>query len=62
MMAGVTWFVILAYAWHLQFKALGKPGDAMEGKTAWFHVVAWCLPLVLSIISLAISQVTISMV
>lgn len=58
MMAGVTWFVILAYAWHLTFKALGTPQDAIEGKVAYFHIVAWCLPLVLTIVCLALTEVS----
>ncbi|XP_071104100.1 protein smoothened-like [Haliotis cracherodii] len=57
MMAGVTWFVMLAYAWHITFKALGTPRDNLSSKTAYFHLVSWFLPLVLSIICLAISEI-----
>ncbi|XP_064652196.1 protein smoothened-like [Lineus longissimus] len=57
MMAGVTWFVVLAFAWHLTFKALGTPRDEVDGKTAYFHITAWSFPLVLTIICLAITEV-----
>lgn len=57
MMAGVVWFVMLAYAWHITFKALGTPRDILTGKTAYFHIIAWCVPLVLSIICLASSEI-----
>ncbi|XP_041360515.1 smoothened homolog [Gigantopelta aegis] len=57
MMAGITWFVMLAYAWHVTFKALGTPRDDLTSKTAYFHLISWCLPLVLSIICLAISEI-----
>nr|ALS19773.1 smoothened [Novocrania anomala] len=57
MMASIVWFVILSYSWHLSFKALGTPRDAIEGKIAYFHLVAWCLPLVLTIGCLALSEI-----
>ncbi|XP_013084066.2 smoothened homolog [Biomphalaria glabrata] len=57
LVAGVSWFVMLAYAWYLTFTALGTPRDALKSKTAYFHLISWCLPLVLTIICLAISEV-----
>ena len=58
LVAGVSWFVMLAYAWHVTFTALGTSRDALHSKTAYFHLVSWCLPLVLTIICLAISEVS----
>ncbi|KAH9492607.1 hypothetical protein Btru_024044 [Bulinus truncatus] len=57
LVAGISWFVMLAYAWYLTFTALGTPRDALKSKTAYFHLISWCLPLVLTIICLAISEV-----
>ena len=57
MMAGVVWFVMLAYSWDVTFKALGSVRDDLTKKTAYFHIISWCLPLVLTIVCLAISQV-----
>ncbi|ESO85352.1 hypothetical protein LOTGIDRAFT_195892, partial [Lottia gigantea] len=57
MMAGVMWFVMLAYSWHLTFKALGTPKDSLSSKTAYFHLISWLLPLVLSIICLAMTEI-----
>ncbi|OWF38858.1 smoothened homolog [Mizuhopecten yessoensis] len=57
MMAASVWFVMLAYAWHLTFKALGTPRDDLTSKTAYFHIASWCVPLVLTIICLAVSEI-----
>ena len=56
-MAGLLWFVMLCYAWHVTFRALGTPRDDLSSKTAYFHLVSWSLPLVLTIVCLAISEV-----
>ena len=58
MMAGVIWFVMLAYSWDVTFKALGTVRDDLTKKTAYFHIASWCLPLVLTIACLAISEVS----
>jgi len=60
LMAGVVWFVMLAYAWHLTFKALGTPRDDLASKTAYFHIASWCIRLVLTIICLSVSEVCIN--
>ncbi|KAK3088510.1 hypothetical protein FSP39_020004 [Pinctada imbricata] len=57
LMAGVVWFVMLAYAWHLTFKALGTPKDALANKTSYFHIASWSIPLVLTIVCIAVSEV-----
>ncbi|XP_070533789.1 protein smoothened-like [Ptychodera flava] len=59
LMAGVSWFVMLTYAWHLSFRNLGasKGDDALQGKISYFHIISWSLPLVLVIIILAVGEV-----
>ncbi|XP_035659548.1 smoothened homolog, partial [Branchiostoma floridae] len=57
MMAGVTWFVMLAFAWHKSFRALGSCKDALSGKTSYFHLISWSVPLVLSVMIIAMRQV-----
>ncbi|KAL5013281.1 hypothetical protein ScPMuIL_007551 [Solemya velum] len=57
MMAGTIWFVMLAYAWDITFRTLGTVRDNLSNKTAYFHIISWCVPLVLSIVCLAISEV-----
>ena len=57
-MAGVTWFAVLSYSWHLAFGALGSTRDLMDGKKGHFHLVAWTFPLVLTIVCLALTQVS----
>lgn len=61
-MAGAVWFVMLAYAWHLTFKALGTPRDDLSNKTSYFHLASWSIPLVLTIVSLAVSEVRPSLI
>lgn len=60
MMAGVSWFVILTYALNLTYGALGSTRDVLEGRRGHFHLVAWCVPLVLTITCLALSHVSVS--
>ena len=55
--AGVTWFVMLAYSWDITFKAIGTVRDDLSKKTAYFHIISWCLPLVMTIVILSISEV-----
>jgi len=59
-MAGVIWFALLAYAWHLSFRAFGSSRDVIEGRRGHFHLMAWSLPLVLTIVCLAVTQVTLA--
>ena len=55
--AGCIWFVNLAFSWHLSFRALGTQRDVLEGKTAYFHMAAWSIPLVLVVIIMATNEV-----
>ena len=56
-MAGVVWFVVLTYAWHTSFKALGTTYQPLSGKTSYFHLLTWSLPFVLTVTILAVAQV-----
>ncbi|CAD7078690.1 unnamed protein product [Hermetia illucens] len=53
LIAAMVWFVFLTYAWNLQ--AYGK--DRVYKKGSYFHLVAWSLPLVLTIATMALSEV-----
>nr|CAD7199887.1 unnamed protein product [Timema douglasi] len=55
--AAMVWFVILTYTWHLSFQALGKIQDKMDKKGAYFHLVAWSLPLILTITTMALGEI-----
>jgi len=57
-MAAVVWFVMLGYAWDIHFKAVGTVRDDLSKKTAYFHIISWCLPLVLTIICLSTAVVS----
>ncbi|KAI1883454.1 hypothetical protein AGOR_G00231610 [Albula goreensis] len=57
LMSGVIWFVMLTYAWHTSFKALGTTQQPLSGKTSYFHLVTWSIPFVLTVAILAIAQV-----
>ncbi|XP_026877431.2 smoothened homolog [Electrophorus electricus] len=57
LMSGVIWFVMLTYAWHASFKALGTTQQPLSGKTSYFHLVTWSVPFVLTVAILAIAEV-----
>lgn len=57
MMSGVIWFVMLTYAWHTSFKALGTTHQPLSGRTSYFHMVTWSIPFVLTVAILAIAEV-----
>lgn len=56
-MSGVIWFVMLTYAWHTSFKALGTTHQPLSGKTSYFHLVTWSIPFILTVAILAIAEV-----
>jgi len=58
LMSGVIWFVMLTYAWHTSFKALGTTYQPLLGKTSYFHLITWSIPFVLTVAILAVAQVT----
>ncbi|KFQ38225.1 hypothetical protein N332_01545, partial [Mesitornis unicolor] len=49
LMSGVIWFVMLTYAWHTSFKALGTTYQPLLGKTSYFHLITWSIPFVLTV-------------
>lgn len=55
--AAMCWFVIFTYAWHIRFRAIGKIQERADKKASYFHLIAWSIPLVLTISILAISEV-----
>ncbi|XP_012235045.2 protein smoothened isoform X2 [Linepithema humile] len=57
LMAAMVWFVILTYAWHMSFRALGKIQDRIDKKGAYFHLIAWCVPLVLTVTIMALGNI-----
>lgn len=57
LMAAMCWFVIFTYAWHVSFKAIGKIQERIDKKASYFHLIAWSIPLVLTIAIMAISEV-----
>uniref|UniRef100_A0A3Q3JLR1 Smoothened, frizzled class receptor n=1 Tax=Monopterus albus TaxID=43700 RepID=A0A3Q3JLR1_MONAL len=57
LMSGVIWFVMLTYAWHMSFKALGTTHQPLSGRTSYFHMVTWSIPFVLTVAILAIAEV-----
>lgn len=56
-MAAMVWFVILTYAWHMSFQALGKIQDRIDKKGSYFHLIAWCLPLVLTVTIMGLGEI-----
>ncbi|XP_006616295.1 protein smoothened [Apis dorsata] len=57
LMAAMVWFVILTYAWHMSFQALGKIQDRIDKKGSYFHLIAWCLPLVLTVTIMGLGEI-----
>lgn len=57
LMSGVIWFVMLTYAWHTSFKALGTTQQPLSGRTSYFHMVTWSIPFILTVSILAIAEV-----
>ena len=55
--AGCIWFVNLSLAWHLSFRALGTPKEVLRDLTAYMHIAAWTIPLVMVVIILATNEV-----
>ena len=57
-MAAMVWFVIFAYTWYMKIKVkLGKLRDTIEKKGAYFHLLAWCLPLMLTVTIMALGEI-----
>lgn len=56
-MAATVWFVILTYTWHMSFQAFGKIQDKIDRKGASFHIIAWSIPLALTVTVMAFSEI-----
>lgn len=56
-MAAICWFVIFTYAWLMSLESDGKMQERCNKKSSYFHLIAWSIPLVLTISILAISEV-----
>lgn len=58
LIAGMVWFVLFSYTWHMSsLQALGKIQDRVEKKRAYFHLIAWSLPLILTITTMALGEI-----
>ncbi|XP_059620467.1 protein smoothened [Phlebotomus argentipes] len=57
LIASMVWFVIYLYGWHMTFKAIGQIHENIDKKSSYFHLIAWSLPLVLTITIMALSEV-----
>jgi len=41
----------------MSFRALGKIQDRIDKKSAYFHLIAWCVPLVLTVTIMALCNI-----
>lgn len=58
LMAALCWFVIFTYAWHMSFQGIGKIQERrIDKKASYFHLIAWSLPLILTITIIALSEI-----
>ena len=57
LVAAMVWFVILTYTWHMSFQAPHRMQDTIVKKAAYFHLMAWCIPLVLTVAIMALSEI-----
>jgi len=57
LMAGLVWFGILSYVWYVMFRVVGKGENTLYGKVQKFHLIAWSLPLVMTVSCLSFSVV-----
>ncbi|CRL01467.1 CLUMA_CG014359, isoform A [Clunio marinus] len=55
--AEICWFVIFTYAYYMNFNANGRFQERIDKKASYFHLIAWSIPLVMTISILAISEV-----
>ena len=58
--AAAVWLVIFAYSWSVYITATPmKAREVLAGRDAYFHMAAWSLPLVLTILVMATNKVRI---
>lgn len=56
-MAAMIWYVILTYMWYIKFKAYGTIQDRIDKNSPYFHVIAWCLPIIMTVFVLAFGEI-----
>ncbi|KAF7282687.1 hypothetical protein GWI33_002154 [Rhynchophorus ferrugineus] len=58
LIAGLVWFMIFSYAWYMSsLQALVNIQKKVDKKGAYFQLVAWSLPLILTITTMAIGEI-----
>ena len=57
--ASLVWFVILTYTWFVTQRRTDPQcaRQVLDKQRSFFHLAAWCLPLVLSVACLTIAKV-----
>ena len=58
--AASVWLVVVSYSWFITFTWASQPNKVREvltSRAAYFHMVAWSIPLVLTIVILATNKV-----
>lgn len=55
--AAMVWFVIFTFTWHMPFREIQKMHQRIDKNGSYFHLIAWSLPLVLTITTMALSEV-----
>ncbi|XP_054719184.1 smoothened homolog [Uloborus diversus] len=53
LMAAIVWCVILTLAWHYVFRQSGAPKEYLEKKAGIAHIIAWSIPVVLTVCIIA---------
>ncbi|CAN8027445.1 unnamed protein product [Ixodes persulcatus] len=57
LLAALCWFVMLTYAWDHRFQTRASvPRESLDAKAAYFHLIAWCVPFVLTITVMALGK------
>ncbi|XP_044253249.1 protein smoothened isoform X2 [Tribolium madens] len=58
LIAGMVWFVLFSYTWHMScVQALGKIQERVDKKRVYFHLIAWSLPLMFTITTMAVGEI-----
>eukprot|EP00092_Neocalanus_flemingeri_P027713 GFUD01030083.1.p1 GENE.GFUD01030083.1~~GFUD01030083.1.p1 ORF type:complete len:1052 (+),score=290.32 GFUD01030083.1:52-3156(+) len=58
--AASVWLVVVSYSWFITFTWASQPNKVKEvltSRAAYFHLVAWSIPLVLTVVILALNKV-----
>ena len=59
--AASVWLVVVSYSWFITFNWAHQPNKVKEiltNRAAYFHMIAWSIPLVLTIVILALNKVS----